>query len=443
MTTKARVRVGFGAALLCAFALVAGCDATPRGGPALVQGGVRVGVDAVSRGEDGGEATPEPGVSQPADGGDPGLVAHEWGTFTSVQGSDGVTLEGLHHEDEPLPPFVHGRCSSMPSCLHPDQKSVEEIPEGVTQKLETPVIYFHSAQARQISVEVDFPSGIISQWYPAVAAFQPPLGDMEAIAGGSMRWQVAADPALDRALAPPVSADGIWAPSRRTAATPLAAGGEHESFIFYRGVGRFEMPVRATSEPGGTLHIANVGDAPLPAVFLMRTEGDAGAILALGALPAGARVDAAAPAMTPGHEAFVAEAKALLASALTASGLYEDEARAMVDTWERSWFGTSGTRVLYVVPRAWTDALLPMRIEPAPAELVRTLIGRIEVLSVAEEQATVAQVEAAHQTGTPLSAGPQERFFEPRLRRACALLAGTDLSAYCAAQADHAAGWHP
>ena len=35
------------------------------------------------------------------------LVVHEWGTFTSMQGSDGITLEGLHWEEEALPRFVH------------------------------------------------------------------------------------------------------------------------------------------------------------------------------------------------------------------------------------------------------------------------------------------------------------------------------------------------
>lgn len=39
----------------------------------------------------------------------PPLEVHEWGTFTSVQSPDGKDMEGLHHEEEPLPSFVHGR----------------------------------------------------------------------------------------------------------------------------------------------------------------------------------------------------------------------------------------------------------------------------------------------------------------------------------------------
>ena len=36
-----------------------------------------------------------------------GYEVHEWGTFTTVSGSDGVLLTGLQREEETLPPFVH------------------------------------------------------------------------------------------------------------------------------------------------------------------------------------------------------------------------------------------------------------------------------------------------------------------------------------------------
>ena len=31
------------------------------------------------------------------------FIAHEWGTFTAVQGSNGVPLGGMSHEEESLP----------------------------------------------------------------------------------------------------------------------------------------------------------------------------------------------------------------------------------------------------------------------------------------------------------------------------------------------------
>ena len=52
-----------------------------------------------------------------------------------------------------------------------------------------------------------------------------------------------------------------------------------------------------------------------------------------------------------------------LETVLTREGLYPREARAMVDTWRDSWF-EEGTRLLYIVPRATVDAMLPLEITP-------------------------------------------------------------------------------
>ena len=38
-----------------------------------------------------------------------GYVAHEWGTFTSVQGSDGALIAWNPFTAAELPPFVHER----------------------------------------------------------------------------------------------------------------------------------------------------------------------------------------------------------------------------------------------------------------------------------------------------------------------------------------------
>jgi hypothetical protein len=53
----------------------------------------------------------------------------------------------------------------------------------------------------------------------------------------------------------------------------------------------------------------------------------------------------------------------------------------MLATWKASWLGEPGTRVLYIVPRPVTDALLPLHISPAPDAVTRVLVGRIDVLT--------------------------------------------------------------
>src|SRR5205814_390150 len=64
---------------------------------------------------------------------------------------------------------------------------------------------------------------------------------------------------------------------------------------------------------------------------------------------------------------------------LVNESLFQREAAAMVNTWKDSWFAEDGVRVLYVLPRAWTDRTLPLKFDPAPRELIRVMVGRAEV----------------------------------------------------------------
>ena len=85
---------------------------------------------------------------------------------------------------------------------------------------------------------------------------------------------------------------------------------------------------------------------------------------------------------------------------LTAAGLYEKEARAMVKTWDSAWFGEEGNRLLYLEPRRRTDELLPLSIEPKPAQTVRVLVGRHDFLTPEQEvhaERLVQQIRDAQQ----------------------------------------------
>ena len=364
----------------------------------------------------------------------PSLIAHEWGTFTSVVTSDGATLEGLHHEEHRLPSFVYGRASDANYFECPPTKCLEMHPEGVTQKLETPVIYFYADEEIEVSVEVEFPEGILSEWYPDATAFAPALYDWDDVAGGMMSWDVTVRPG-DAAIVP-VPEDDIWAPSRRVAATPVVYGDEEEMFIFYRGLGDFTLPFAVTSNPDGSLLLRNDSRDDIPHVFVHNVdeESEEGMIASFGALPAGAELLIEDTTFMPGPKESplpVAElvefASDLVFEQLVATGLYEDEARAMVDTWSESYFAAEGLRVLYVVPRAWTDALLPIDIEPAPTELVRTMVGRVEVLTPLEELEVVDLVTACAATNDMGIVGELGRFAEPKLRRALELIDDSDV----------------
>jgi len=357
-------------------------------------------------------------------------VAHEWGTFTSVQSSAGETMQGLHHEEEPLPGFVHSRGLGVYSKLG------EALPEAVTQKMETPVVFLYSPQPKTVSLTVDFPQGIISQYYPDCSAMQPKLYGADALADGSMTWTVDLHPNLLNVPAPYVDPADIWSPSRRVASTPLSYDDEYENFVFYRGVGRFTVPMTITSvssDGTDTLTISNGSEQRIPAAFLIRVTSEGGAVHELGRLPANGKIQVVAPTRLDDMDTYLAKAEDRIANALRWSGLYGDEAVSMVKTWTHSYFHTPGLRVLYVLPDEWTNDLLPMRVRPAPTEIKRTLVGRIEVLTPAEEATVVALINDSHKGESTYKMPPElavDRFAEAKVHRALQLITEPDLKAY-------------
>src|SRR6516164_4652792 len=95
------------------------------------------------------------------------LVVHEWGTFLSVQGSDGTSLGGMVDSDEHLPSFVESRGIAT------FQRSQMRL------KMETPVTYFYTDRRCTVQVRVEMPKGVLTHWFPAVRHFGPPLKPSE------------------------------------------------------------------------------------------------------------------------------------------------------------------------------------------------------------------------------------------------------------------------
>ena len=98
----------------------------------------------------------------------------------------------------------------------------------------------------------------------------------------------------------------------------------------------------------------------------------------------------------------------------------------MVRTWSRSWFTSEGTRVVWIVPRPVTDALLPLSIDPQPDEVVRVLVGRLEIITPEtrdEVEAAVRDRFSADGAAAARATARLERlgrFLEPHLRNVLA-----------------------
>src|ERR1700722_19544495 len=103
-----------------------------------------------------------------------GLVIHEWGTFTSLQGGDGELISWKPLKTLELPKFVYNWNKPGLGLTLVSMFLFANKGELVTlQRMETPVIYFYSDQEQTVDVSVKFPKGFITEWYPRAGQIGP------------------------------------------------------------------------------------------------------------------------------------------------------------------------------------------------------------------------------------------------------------------------------
>jgi hypothetical protein len=292
-----------------------------------------------------------------------GFVIHEWGTFSTFSGSNGAYLK-FYPNDRDLPGFVYNR--------HRDVKG--GLPDAYVS-LETPVMYFYSDRDRTVSVQVDFPKGLMTDWYPQASRMPTQ----------TIRWDNIKVTAESPGSLIAEKGKGRYFAARETDAAVIQVTEkgrkENEKFLFYRGVGDFSMPFTVRALGKGAFTIKNTGKDAIPGYFLVRVDGAKVYFTAGGHISSASEVEAR-ESTTASTSEKLGEA---VASMLVEQGLYEKEAKAMVKTWSADWFGEDGVRVIYMVPEAQTAEFLPARISPKPDQIVRVLVGRHDILTPERE----------------------------------------------------------
>ncbi len=331
------------------------------------------------------------------------LTAHEWGTFTSIAGSDGQAVEW-----SPLT-----GSTDLPAFVEHFRDPHFKLGLRGTVRMETPVLYFYSSKEETVSVSVAFSKGVITEWYPHASSVEPAANLyreslQQAGARGGIAWDSVTLAPNQRSEFPFEDRNNHYFAARMTSSTPLrvktAAGEQQEKFLFYRGVSAFSVPLSAILDTEGKLRIKNQGDFEIPTTILFERRGEKVGYLIGGSLKDEAILD------PPELTATIDDLGRDLEGILVAQGLYQDEARAMVETWRNSWF-EEGSRLLYIVPPAFVNEVLPLSIKPAPAQTVRVFVGRLELVTPATEKA-VETAFAVRDTATLKAYG---RFLEPIL----------------------------
>jgi hypothetical protein len=313
------------------------------------------------------------------------VVVHEWGTFTSIAGPDGSALRWLPlNGSSDLPSFVchAGFKIAMPGTI----------------RMETPVLYFYSSKETEVSVHIQFPNGNITEWFPSANQ------QAEEISWPSVKIL----PAVSGNFPNEGNKSHYYAARNTKAASlqvPAAGGPQQERFLFYRGVAGFQPPL-SVKLVNNQIVVRNLINEPPAAMILFENQG--GRIgYRLGRLT-GSQVTLDRPELG----VDVALLRGELERLLIASGLFEDEAHAMVETWHDSWF-EEGARLFYILPRTAVDTILPLTISPKPASIERTFVGRMELITP-EIQAAVL---AATKNGDRAALAKYGRFLEPILKQ--------------------------
>jgi hypothetical protein len=317
------------------------------------------------------------------------LTVHEWGTFTSIAGEDGQAVRWLPQAGpSDLPCFV--------------EHTLLQVKVGFrgTIRMETPVLYFYAPREMSVGVGVQFRQGLITEWFPHGTVGQ--TGGNDGYYQGTLSWpDVRVSPGGPAAF-PTESGPSHYYKARDTDAAPIQVGGQTEKFLFYRGVGTFAPPISAAVQSDGKVVVWSPEEAPLGDLILF--ENRRGAMAYNVRKVATGRTTLDRPALddttpTPQRD---------LVRILVANGLYPKEAEAMVATWSDSWF-EEGARLLYIAPRAAVDTIVPLSITPAPTDVARVFVGRMELVT----PVTVRDVRLALAANDRKALEKYGRFLEP------------------------------
>ncbi len=346
------------------------------------------------------------------------LVVHEWGTFTVLQDFEGAAVRGVNINEETLPQFVF----RLAPGLAPDSHSLgtlfrremrsKGIPRNypkVVMRMETPIIYFYPPKNAKLPLELDvkveFKNGWITEWYPNAKNVSPGfeyrgdgrrVGKLRTGTVGRVEWNGLKVGTNGRG---PSTKEHVWLAPRavRNAATVTTAKGLNEKYLFYRGVADLAAPVRVLRDGGqGKLKlVGNFGSLEkmkggygFAALWLADIKPDGRVAFTMldssklrSEKPNGVLGTIAGKFKASDYTSEnLAKLHHSMLKELIRDGLYEDEAKALLETWKLSYFKSPGKRLFFLIPQAWTDEVLPLHIS-RKAKVDRVMVGRVELVT--------------------------------------------------------------
>ena len=328
------------------------------------------------------------------------LNIHEWGTMTSWHRSSGEALGGLNntaHQDV-LPAFVHALNNRGLQSFEKDGSVAGHA--DVTMRLETPVVYFYPDatfdKSKKINFKASFTAGLLNEFYPKAITWDTNIMGgrqygprLHETSRSSLEWK---DIELGGNWPVPQTNMPVWLAPRQVKATKVRVGSEVEHYLFYRGVANIpSLLATQHSKTKNYLKISTPAEHTLhfqkliiPSAWYISIQPDKTlAFKNLGTLILNKSNNLLLETKYQFPEntytqAGKAKLREEIHQALVRDGLFDDEAWAMLNTWDSSYFEQNGERILFIAPKAWMDHYIPLEVS-VPSQITRVFVGRIDL----------------------------------------------------------------
>jgi hypothetical protein len=290
-----------------------------------------------------------------------GLAVHEWGVFRVSEDEDFANAH-LRQEWDKLPPFVYGHIKGRVVPQH----------WGPIEVRLRPIIFFHAAEPMIVTATIQFPGGMPGVWYPATQSPATDGNERQPKVGSVLEWNIGVKQCpngwMPRSPAPAAVDDGHWFTRIRQVKAeeifarfgPRANDVEREKFIYYDGLFpqgkwlKFEVTNDKVAVTNRVKH--SVFD-----VTVVDRRGDKPRIGRIAKLEPGETIKQITFTEVDASR-FSSESSETLTKQLIGVGLFEDEAKSLVDLWKKNMFETPGLHAFYRIPQAEYDARMPLTV---------------------------------------------------------------------------------
>jgi hypothetical protein len=296
-----------------------------------------------------------------------GLVVHEWGVFRVNDDAEFANAD-LRVEWDDLPGFVYGHLKGR------------SIPQhwGAVEIRKCPVVFFHAEEPARIRMRVDFPNGMAGAWYPATEKPAVYGRDKQPKIGEALEWNLGVKQCPEGWRSKEHAAvDKHWFDRIRQVKSdeifanfsPNPTDVERERFVYYDGLFPQSKWLKVTIDKE-RVSIVNRVKHPVFELTMVDRRDDKVRVARIAKLDAGQTIKSV-DFVAVDAARFPSDAAETLVTQLVAAGLFEDEARSLVDLWKKELFETPGVNLFYRIPAEEYQAKMPLTIEPKPESVTR------------------------------------------------------------------------